>query len=206
MQLALPPPHPSTTSNRNYGEGKAGVEPENIAPIVPAAPNPQESYVQHLGAGAWGGRGKGSWSPPGRAGGGQESAEPRVHTQPAARAAPSGAPAAPAGRKRSLCGCDSRGCPCSAGGRRESGSQRTFQVLGCGLGGRPCGGFPPGSRFPAAEGCAPAAAPLAPASARLRPPGKTLLGGIFQPGGPTSRPSTWRRTARSEGPVHAAPP
>lgn len=39
-QLALPPPLPSTTTNRNYSEGKTGVELENISPIVSTAPNP----------------------------------------------------------------------------------------------------------------------------------------------------------------------
>lgn len=100
--------------------------------------------------------------------------------------------------------------PRAAGSRpagADSGFQRTFQVLGCGLAGRPRGGFPPGSRFLAAEGCAPAAAPLTPASSRRRPPRKgVLLRGIFQPGGPTSHPPTWRGTKRSEGPIYAAPP
>lgn len=99
------------------------------------------------------------------------------------------------------------GLPPSRPAGADSGFQRTFQVLGCGLAGRPRGGFPPGSRFLAAEGCAPAAAPLTPASSRRRPPRKgVLLRGIFQPGGPTSHPPTWRGTKRSEGPLYAAPP
>lgn len=112
---------------------------------------------------------------------------------PAPRAAPSGGPAAPAGRKRSLCGCDSQGGPFSAGGRGESGCQRTSQVQGR------CGGFPPGSRFLAAEGCAPAAAPLTPASARLRPPGEGRSSGASSSLGvplPTLPPGAGQRGPR----------
>lgn len=207
-QLALLPPHPSTTSNRNYSEGKAGVEPENIAPIVPAAPNPHESYVQHLGAGAWGGRGKRLLEfPGGEPGGGRRRARKRGFTR-----SPQPVPRPPGPRSaRRPEALPLRvllpGLPLL--GRRAQTERLPAHLPSSGVRARG-----PALRWVSARKPVPSRrrvrsrgrAPRSGVREAASPWKGALLGGIFQPGGPTSRPSTWRRTARSEGPGHAAPP
>lgn len=139
--------------------------------------------------------------PWGESGGDERRArKPGVHPQPSPRAAP-------AGRKRSLCGCNSHSCPFST--RRGAGravSSAPFKFWGVELSARLAAGFHPEAGYQQQEDARPRPRP-----SLLRPRGRVplegaLLRGIFQPGSPTSHPFTWSRAGRSEGPIQAAPP
>lgn len=130
--------------------------------------SPELLFVQPLRAG-WRGR-ECSWSSPGESQQGtrRDRGIPGFARSPhPAPCPPRPRPRPPEGRKRSLCGCDSHGCPFST----QPGTEREvftapFKFGGVGFAGGTCCGFRPGSRLLAAGGCAGSAAPLTPASAR----------------------------------------
>ena len=166
---------PFTTPNVQLQHGKTSAELERISPgLLPQFQFPPVCSAL-WGVGNRGGKRDYSWSSPGEESGGDEERDRGIPGTPAAltprRALP--ALAAPAGRKRSLCGCASRRCPFPA--RRGAGravSTAPVKFTGVGLAGPPYRGFPPGSRLLAAGGRARMAAPLTPASARPCPPGR----------------------------------